>query len=119
MASAPPPPVKGAGGTSGLRAYLASSTETGPGRLVYVSSFSDAGGGIAPAPFPAIKESWPREVLNSLSLGETGGRTELTLVGTPIDATQAETDTFMGMFESMRQGFAGTFDQLEEYLARD
>ncbi|HKZ97779.1 MAG TPA: SRPBCC domain-containing protein [Hyphomicrobiaceae bacterium] len=89
-----------------------------PERLVYVSSFSDAKGGITRAPFPKISETWPREVLNTLILSEQGGKTTLTLRGSPINATEEEFKTFAGMFASMRQGFSGTFDQLAAYLAK-
>jgi uncharacterized protein YndB with AHSA1/START domain len=88
-----------------------------PERLVYVSSFSDAEGGITRAPFPQLRQSWPLEVLNTLTLTEADGRTTLTLRGSPINATQAELETFAGMFDSMRQGFGGTFDELSAYLA--
>src|SRR5262245_37185449 len=48
-----------------------------PERLVFVNSFSDAEGGITRAPFPQLKDKWPLEILNTLTLREA--RTELTL----------------------------------------
>ncbi|MCQ3941590.1 MAG: SRPBCC domain-containing protein [Alphaproteobacteria bacterium] len=89
-----------------------------PERLVYVSSFSDAEGVIARAPFPQIKDSWPLEVLNTLPLGEDGDRTPLTLRAHPLNGSAAEIDTFIGMFDSMLQGFGGTFEQLETHLSK-
>lgn len=86
-----------------------------PERLVFVVSFSDASGGVARAPF---SESWPLEVLNVLTLTEQGGKTTLNLRGGPIEPTEEERRTFAGMFDSMRQGFTGTFDQLAGYLAK-
>lgn len=88
-----------------------------PERLVFVSSFSDENGGITRAPFPQIRDTWPLEVLNHLTLTERDGKTTLTLRGGPINPTEAETKTYAGMFDCMRQGFGGTFDQLDAYLA--
>jgi uncharacterized protein YndB with AHSA1/START domain len=85
-----------------------------PERLVYVSSFSDASGGVTRAPF---KDTFPLEILNTLTLGETHGKTTITLRAKPIDASAAELATFAGMFPSMQQGFGGMLDQLEAYLA--
>ncbi len=85
-----------------------------PERLVFVNSFSDATGGVTRAPF---SQSWPREVLNVVTLAEKGGKTTLNLRGGPIEPTEEERRTFVGMFDSMRQGFIGTFDQLSAYLA--
>jgi uncharacterized protein YndB with AHSA1/START domain len=53
-----------------------------------------------------------------MTLSEQGGKTTLTLRGAPINATEEERKTFAGMFDSMRQGFGGTFDQLDDYLAK-
>jgi len=89
-----------------------------PERLVFVNSFSDADGGITRAPFPQLGHTWPLEVLNTMTLTEQGGKTTLTLRGGPINATEEELKTFVGMRDSMRQGFGGTFDQLDEYLAQ-
>jgi len=89
-----------------------------PERLVFVNSFSDADGGITRAPFPQLGDTWPLEVLNNLTLSEQGGKTTLDLRGSPINATEEEFKTYAGMFDSMRQGFGGTFDQLADYLAK-
>ncbi len=89
-----------------------------PERIVFVNSFSDADGGITRAPFPQLEGKWPLEVLNTMTLAERDGRTTLSLVGNPINATEEERTIFAGMHGSMRQGFAGTFDQLADYLAK-
>lgn len=86
-----------------------------PERLVFVSSFSDEHGGITRAPF---SDKWPREVLNILTLTEEGGKTTVSLRGGPQDVTAEERAMFEGMFASMQQGFSGTFDQLDQYLAK-
>jgi uncharacterized protein YndB with AHSA1/START domain len=89
-----------------------------PERIVFVNSFSDADGGITRAPFPQLEGKWPLEVLNTMTLAERDGRTTLSLVGGPINATEEERRIFAGMHDSMRQGFGGTFDQLADYLAK-
>src|SRR5580658_7655367 len=85
-----------------------------PERMVFVNSFSDETGGTTRAPFAA---TWPLEVLNTLTLAESGGRTTLTLRGAPVNATDEERATFAAARKSMQQGFAGTFEQLDAYLA--
>lgn len=88
-----------------------------PERIVFVSSFSDPEGNIVRAPFSA---AFPMEIRNLITFTETDGKTTLTLRGGPIKtkATEEEQTFFKGMFESMKQGFGGTFDQLDEYLTK-
>jgi len=88
---------------------------TPPERLIFVTAFSDKDGNITRAPFSG---TWPLEVLNILTLTEEGGKTKLTLSGGPINATREELKTFEETIPSMQQGFGGTFDQLDEYLAK-
>ena len=89
-----------------------------PERLVFINSFSDAEGGITRAPFPQLEGKWPLEVLNTMTLTEQGGKTTISLRGGPINATEEERKIFASMADSMRQGFGGTFDKLDEYLAK-
>ena len=86
-----------------------------PERLVFLSSFSNEKGEAARAPF---SEDWPLEVLSTLTLAERGGRTMVTLRGVAHGATEAERRMFESFFGSMQQGWAGTLDQLGEFLAR-
>ena len=88
-----------------------------PERLVFVNSFSDPEGGITRAPYPQLGDDWPLEILNRLTLTEDGGKTKLTLRGSPINATETGRKAYASMFGSMQQGFAGTFDKLAEHLA--
>jgi hypothetical protein len=39
------------------------------------------------------------------------------MIGSPFNATEAERAAFESMKPSMNQGFKGTLDQLEAYLA--
>jgi uncharacterized protein YndB with AHSA1/START domain len=86
-----------------------------PERIVFVNSFADAEGRLIRCPF---SPTWPLEVVNTLTLSEHDNRTTLTLQGSPINATDEELKTFVAGFESMKQGFSGTWDQLSEYLAK-
>jgi uncharacterized protein YndB with AHSA1/START domain len=89
-----------------------------PERMVYVSSFSDAEGGVTRAPFPQLRGTFPLEILNTLTLAEGGGKTTMTVRGRPLNATEEERKTYRGMFSSMQQGFTGTFDKLAQYLTK-
>jgi len=85
-----------------------------PERLVFVVSFSDPKGGTTRHPMAA---NWPLEVWNAATFEERGGQTTLTLRGRPINASDVEVKTFLDNFAGMNQGFKGTLDQLEAYLA--
>jgi uncharacterized protein YndB with AHSA1/START domain len=85
-----------------------------PERIVFVNSFSDESGGITANPWIP---DWPREVLIVVTFSEHDGKTTLAMRGSPINASEASTKVFEGGREGMRKGFAGTFPQLDEYLA--
>lgn len=85
-----------------------------PRKLSFVVSFSDGNGGTTRHP---MSETWPLEVLNSITLEEQDGKTLMTLKGWPLTGDQTERDTFNAGFDSMQQGFAGTLSQLDAYLA--
>ncbi len=84
-----------------------------PERLAFVISFSDSEGNITRHP---LSETWPLEVLNTITLTEQDGKTTFVLRAGPINATGTERRTFLDGFKSMQQGFKGTMDQLDEYL---
>lgn len=86
-----------------------------PEKIVFVNSFSDSEGNTVRASFSA---TFPLEVYNHLTLTETEGKTTITLRGGPINVSDEELNFFKGMFDSMKQGFGATFDQLDEYLAK-
>lgn len=85
-----------------------------PYSIEFINSFSDANGEITRASF---SPNWPLEIYNILTLSENEGITTLNLRGYPINAEEVEINTFIQNKPSMIQGFAGTFDQLEAYLA--
>jgi uncharacterized protein YndB with AHSA1/START domain len=86
-----------------------------PERIVFVNSFADEDGNIIRAPF--FDGGWPLEILNTLTLTEQNGKTLLTIIGGPINATAEEHTLFDSIQSSMQEGFGGTFDKLDIYLA--
>jgi len=86
-----------------------------PERLVLVNSFSDEAGGITRHP---MSPTWPLELLTTFTFEEEpGGKTKLTVRWSPINAIEAEQQTFDAGHDSMRQGWGGTFERLDAYLA--
>ncbi len=86
-----------------------------PEKLVLVSSFSDAQGGITRHPLSA---TWPLETLSTTLFDEQNGKTTITIRWSPLHATEQETATFDGAHEGMKMGWSGTFEQLEAYLSQ-
>jgi len=61
---------------------------------------------------------WPREMLTRVTFDELSGKTRVTVQWTPVDtSTEIERKTFEDGRGSMQQGWTGTFEQLELYLA--
>lgn len=87
-----------------------------PQKLVFVVSFSDEKGGITANPFS--KDPWPPLMLNEVTFTEENGQTVIAMRATAYECTPEERATFEKTFDNMRQGFAGTFAQLDEYLAK-
>jgi uncharacterized protein YndB with AHSA1/START domain len=85
-----------------------------PDHLVFISSFSDENGSTTRHP---LSPTWPLEVMNGFTLREFDGKTTLILRGKPHAAMEAEWKTFTENHENIRKGFAGTFEQLDHYLA--
>jgi len=88
---------------------------TKPKRLIFVNSFSDARGGTTRHP---MAEAWPLEMLTTITFEEQGGKTTVTVEWLPINPRDAELETFEAGRASMKQGWTGTFEQLEAYLAK-
>ncbi|GBU18905.1 MULTISPECIES: SRPBCC domain-containing protein [Methylobacterium] len=86
-----------------------------PSRLVWVNSFADAQAEIVRAPF--FDGTFPLELLTTVVLHEDGAGTRLELTWGPLDTGEAERRTFSENTESFRQGWTGSFDQLEAFLA--
>ncbi|MBI5890059.1 MAG: SRPBCC domain-containing protein [Nitrosomonadales bacterium] len=84
-----------------------------PVRLVLVSSFSDAQGGITRHP---LSDSWPLETLSTTTFEERNGKTTITVHWVPLYATNRELKTFSEAQDGMREGWGGTFERLAAYL---
>lgn len=85
-----------------------------PERLVWVNSFSDEQGGLTRHPFSA---TWPLEMLSTITMKGNNGKTTLELRWIPINASQEEIDTFNAAHDGMNQGWSGTMEQLDAFLA--
>ena len=87
-----------------------------PERMVFISSFSDEAGGTTRHP---MAPTWPLEMLSTFAFEEQpGGKTKLTIRWAPYNATEEERKTFDAGRGSMQQGWSGTLEQLEAYLAK-
>lgn len=86
-----------------------------PTRLVLIQHFSDEHGGITRHP---ASPTWPQHTLSTMTLEERNGETILNLEWTPYEASEEEIATFNAAFDSMNQGWGGTFENLENYLAK-
>jgi uncharacterized protein YndB with AHSA1/START domain len=86
-----------------------------PERLVVVTSFSDAQGGITRHP---MSPDWPLETLSISTFEEHDGKTTVTIRWSPWNASELECKAFAEAHNGMRQGWGGTFAQLDAYLAK-
>jgi len=84
-----------------------------PERIVLVNSFSDAKGGITRHP---MSPTWPQEMLSTTTFAEHEGKTTITIRWAPLNASEAERQTFDTNHENMQKGWTGTFEQLAAYL---
>jgi uncharacterized protein YndB with AHSA1/START domain len=85
-----------------------------PQLMVIVSSFTDENE--SPVRHP-LSPTWPLEMLSTSTFTENQSRTTLTIRTKPINATETEREAFYDSESSIEQGFAGTFESLDEYLA--
>jgi uncharacterized protein YndB with AHSA1/START domain len=86
-----------------------------PSRLVWVHSFSDENANVTRAPF--FDGNWPLELLTTVTFADEGTGTRVTLTWTPLNATEVEGQTFADNMTSMNQGWSGTFEKLDAFLA--
>ena len=88
-----------------------------PERLVVVVSFSGEHAGITRHP---IAPHWPLETLSIATFAEhagIGGGTTVVLNWSPLNATETERRAFAAAHAGMEQGWRGTMEQLDAYLA--
>jgi len=88
---------------------------TPPERIVVVVQFSNAEGGVTRHP---MAEQWPLFTLSTTTLSEIDGGTLLRLEWRALDASEAEEAIFDASHASMAQGWGGSMDALDKYLAQ-
>jgi uncharacterized protein YndB with AHSA1/START domain len=87
-------------------------------RLVFINSFSDEAGGVTRHP---MAPGWPLQMHSIFTFEDMpGGKTKFTVNWTPYEATPEERAVFESDQSrvSMTNGWAGTMDKLEAYLAK-
>ncbi|MBT2564709.1 SRPBCC domain-containing protein [Pedobacter sp. ISL-68] len=90
-------------------------TEINPfSKLVFKLAFVDEELNIIPPPFP-IK--FPMEILYDFNFSETNKKTTLTMTAIPVNGTAEEIEGFIGLNDSMQQGFGASLNNLETYLS--
>jgi uncharacterized protein YndB with AHSA1/START domain len=86
-----------------------------PERLVWVHSFSDEAGGLTRHP---LSPNWPLELITTVTFqAQPGNKTKVTLRWSPINATAEEQAAFEAAQSGMTQGWTGSFERLDVYLA--
>ena len=83
-------------------------------RLVFLSGFSDADGGLTHHP---MAPDWPLQMLSTITFAEVDGKTTVTVTWLPYEASEKGTKVFEDGRESMTGGWTGTFDKLDDHLA--
>jgi uncharacterized protein YndB with AHSA1/START domain len=86
-----------------------------PERIVWVNSFSDKDGNMTRHP---MMPTWPAEMLSTADFVENEGKTTVTITWLPLNPNDEERQVFESMRSGMNQGWTGTFEQLENYLAK-
>lgn len=87
---------------------------TPPERIVFVNSFSDPEGGLTRHPMAPV---WPLETLTTIGFDPVAEGTRVSVLWQPLNAKAEEQAAFDAGHDSMRQGWGGSLDRLETYLA--
>jgi uncharacterized protein YndB with AHSA1/START domain len=90
---------------------------TKPNRIVYTQIFCDENEKVTRHP---MAPTWPETMLTTIQLyKEDENRTRVTITWVPYGkTTKEEVDTFLNARGGMTQGWTGSFDKLEEYIAK-
>lgn len=88
-----------------------------PHRLVYTQQFADEKGNVARHP---MAPTWPETMLTTVEFtAESANRTRVTVTWEAHGKVAVEEmNTFIQQRAGMTQGWTGSFDKLEEYLAK-
>ena len=87
-----------------------------PDMIIYTQQFSDENGNISRHP---MAPTWPKTMLTTVKLVAEGpDQTRVAVTWEPYGkATAEEVDTFVNAKDGMAQGWTGSFDKLEDYIA--
>lgn len=88
-----------------------------PNRIVYTQQFADENENLSRHP---MAPTWPATMLTVVTLAEEGpNQTRVTIEWEPTgNVTPEELDTFIKGRAGMTMGWTGSFDKLEEYIAK-
>jgi uncharacterized protein YndB with AHSA1/START domain len=91
---------------------------TKPDRIVYTQQFCDQNEKISRHP---MAPTWPETMLTTVRLtAESPDQTRVTVTWEPYGTvTREELETFIKAKAGMTQGWTGSFDKLEEYVAKN
>ncbi len=82
--------------------------------LSWEHSFSDEAGNLTRHP---MAPTWPLKMLAVIRFEDLGDKTKVTLTWDPIECDATEIATFEAGFSGMDMGWAGTWAQLDTFLA--
>jgi len=85
-----------------------------PEKLVWLHSMSNAEWEIAANP---MMPDWPRKLLTTVTFTADGDQTDLRLIWTPHEASEAEIACFSGAIAGLDQGWGKGMEMLAELLA--
>jgi uncharacterized protein YndB with AHSA1/START domain len=84
-------------------------------RLVFITSFSDPQEGLTTHP---LSPDWPREMMTTVTFSEKADKTTVMVHWVPYEASDTERAVFEAALGACEAGWTGTFEQLEDYLAK-
>lgn len=84
-----------------------------PEKLVYVQQFSDKDRRLGIHP---MAPTWPKKTHTTVLFQDFGPKTLISLYWLPIEAGEAELQTFRDNMAGMGQGWGGSFDRLDAFL---
>lgn len=85
-----------------------------PSRLVFLQSVTDAEWNVTSNP---MMPDWPRTLLTTVTFVENAGATDMRLIWSPHDATEAEIACFKGAMAGLSKGWGAGMELLEALLA--
>jgi uncharacterized protein YndB with AHSA1/START domain len=88
-----------------------------PSMIRYRQQFADENGNVSRHP---LAPTWPETMLTTVTLTEeNANRTRVTVEWEPVGSvSREELETFIKGRSGMTQGWTGSFDKLESYLAK-